>query len=512
MTKEALKAKMMEYRFRPIKEELFDFFTRYKDLCDPEKERLELSILYFYMGEAYYRLGDYENTISYMNKCLLVEKPEEKMDFDASAYNILGLIFSFTGYEVIAMENYLSALSVAKEYHLHNRAAIIHLNIAWLYRDLNSFDRAMEHYDTALKEVYASRNTPDYNLEILVQAYRGQIFCKTGQFDKALKAKNVIEGLRAKGGIDFYDLSVENFYIRIYDYLNQPDMVQKYISSFLEKVSSTDDFLEFCKFYIDVCTFTIEKGIKEASRMLLDSLRKNAADIHMEFIRLQIQALEVQYRQKYSNYENYLEACHTYMAIHQHYENDLKKAKLLNIDLVHSLNKTQQEKAHFERLSRRDSMTQLYNKNTIEFLIKEFLEKKSSENAALILVDIDDFKNVNDSFGHLTGDYVITSVAALIKDYFYKKGSVGRFGGDEFLVLAKDIPAPKELLKNLEKLRHEVSRIRLGASKDYSVTISCGVYFLTNEPKSYEEIFSSVDQALYEAKEKGKNKIVTVKN
>lgn len=510
MNKEELKAKIIEYRFQPIKEELFDFFTQYEALCDPKQDRLDLSILYFYMGEAYFRLGNYEKTVSNMNKSLLVEKPEDKKDFDASAYNILGLMFTFTGYEVIAIENYLSALSIAKKYHLHNQAAVIHVNMGWLYRDLNSLDRAMENYDAALKELHISRDANYYNIEILTQAYRGQIFCKTGQFQKALKVKDTIEELRMKNHVVFYDVSVENFYIRIYDHLNQPDMVQKYISSFLKKVSCPDNFLEFCEFYVDVCKFTMEKGMKEASRLLLDALHKNAATIDMEFIRLQIQGLEVQYQQKYSSYESYLDACRVYMVIQRHYENALKKAKLLSIDLIHSLNKTQQEKAHFEELSRRDSMTQLYNKNTIEFIIKEFLDQQPSQNAALILMDIDYFKNVNDSFGHLTGDYVITAVASLVNEYFQQNGSAGRFGGDEFLILVKN-STQKELIKNLEKLRHEVSQIRLGPDKDYSITISCGVLFLSKKQRTYEESFSLVDQALYEAKGNGKDKIVIAK-
>lgn len=507
MNKQELEAKIIEYRFQPIKEELFDFFAQYETLCDPKQDQLELSILYFFMGEAYFRLGNYEKTVSNINKSLLVEKPTDKKDFDASAYNILGLMFTFTGYEVIAIENYLLALSIAKKYHLHNRAAIIHINMGWLYRDLNSFDRAMQNYNAALEELQKSKDKNYYNSEILCQAYRGQIFCRTGQFQKALKVKDIIEELRTKNNVIFYDVSVENFYIRIYDHLNQPDMVQKYISSFLEKVSSPDDFLEFCEFYVDVCKFTMEKGMKEASRLLLDALHKNAATIDMEFIRLQIQGLEVQYQQKYSSYENYLDACRIYMVIQRHYENALKKAKLLSIDLIHSLNKTQQEKAHFEELSRRDSMTQLYNKNTIEFIIKEFLDQQPSQNAALILMDIDCFKNVNDSFGHLTGDYVITAVASLVNEYFQQNGSVGRFGGDEFLILVKN-STPKELMQNLEKLRHEVSQIHLGPDRDYPVTISCGVLFLTDTGKTYEENFSLVDQALYEAKGSGKDKII----
>ena len=155
-------------------------------------------------------------------------------------------------------------------------------------------------------------------------------------------------------------------------------------------------------------------------------------------------------------------------------------------------------------------MTQLYNKNTIEFIIKEFLDQQPSQNAALILMDIDYFKNVNDSFGHLTGDYVITAVASLVNEYFQQNGSTGRFGGDEFLILVKN-STQKELIKNLEKLRHEVSQIRLGPDKDYSITISCGVLFLSKKQRTYEESFSLVDQALYEAKGNGKDKIVIAK-
>lgn len=508
MKKQELEAKIIEYRFKPVRDELFDFFSEYEALCNPEKDRLDLAILYFYIGEAYFRLGKYEKTISNMNKSLLTEKPKDKKDFDASAYNILGLIFTFTGYEVIAMENYLTALSIAAKYHLHSRAAIIHINIGWLYRDLNDLSRAMKSYDDALMQLKKASDSNYYNVEILCHAYRGQIFCKLGQYQKALKVKDTIEELFAKNDMLFYDVSVENFYIRIYDYLGDHKMVQKYLASFLEKASSSDDFLEFCEFYIDVCNYTMEKGMKESARRLLDALHKNAAAIDLEFIRLQIQSLEVQYQQKYSNYEDYLDACRVYLVILQHYDNAMKKAKLLSIDLVTSLAETKKEKARFEELSRRDSMTQLYNKNTIEFIIKEFLDDEWVGLPALVLLDIDYFKNVNDSFGHLTGDYVISSISALIEEYFQPDCSIGRFGGDEFLILIEDAVTRPQLKKRLEKVREQISHINLGPEGSYHISISCGVLFLEPKMKSYEEVFLRVDQALYKAKANGRNQVV----
>lgn len=154
-------------------------------------------------------------------------------------------------------------------------------------------------------------------------------------------------------------------------------------------------------------------------------------------------------------------------------------------------------------------MTQLYNKNTTEFFIKEFLDHEHSELSALFLIDIDHFKDVNDSFGHLTGDYVITSVASLLKEFFWNSGKVGRFGGDEFLVLIHDASGRDKLLAQLEEFKKQVSQITLGADGSYSITVSCGVLFLEDaKNKSYEGLFSLTDMALYKAKSNGRNQII----
>lgn len=153
-----------------------------------------------------------------------------------------------------------------------------------------------------------------------------------------------------------------------------------------------------------------------------------------------------------------------------------------------------------------DLMTGLYNKVTAEKLISTILADNQKLNAMLI-IDIDNFKQVNDCEGHLVGDHTIRIIADLISGHFYKTDIVGRIGGDEFIVFMVDIPSKEVARKktnNLARLLRYKPNITLPAN----VSISIGLIIAEKHPYNYEELFKKADEALYCAKRNGKGQYV----
>lgn len=153
--------------------------------------------------------------------------------------------------------------------------------------------------------------------------------------------------------------------------------------------------------------------------------------------------------------------------------------------------------------ARKDPLTNIYNRRTFERELVRFMTSKREENpcGALALLDLDDFKSINDLYGHPAGDKVLKRLTKLLLNTFRQKDIVGRFGGDEFLVFIKGVTKREILNKRMEELF-----AMLKNSEEIAMTCSVGIVCMEKEGFSYEEALKKADIALYKSKQKGKNR------
>ncbi len=118
------------------------------------------------------------------------------------------------------------------------------------------------------------------------------------------------------------------------------------------------------------------------------------------------------------------------------------------------------------------------------------------------MVDVDDFKNINDTYGHSVGDQVLISISHTLKSKLKKGEIIGRLGGEEFLLLLKDSNL-KSASKLAEELRKEIERFNIDTINK-PITISLGIY-QTQDGDSIDDVLVEVDKCLYKAKNLGKN-------
>lgn len=153
-----------------------------------------------------------------------------------------------------------------------------------------------------------------------------------------------------------------------------------------------------------------------------------------------------------------------------------------------------------------DAATSLLNKVAFSDLSARIIETFSQEKQALFMIDIDDFKKVNDQYGHLTGDKVICCVADELTNAFRKTDLIGRFGGDEFVVLMTKIQSQEiAKIKGIEIIKN----VLFSCVKQFNINISISVGLAFSEKKdTLSLLFSRADKALYEAKNTGKGRMV----
>jgi diguanylate cyclase (GGDEF)-like protein len=152
-----------------------------------------------------------------------------------------------------------------------------------------------------------------------------------------------------------------------------------------------------------------------------------------------------------------------------------------------------------------DALTGAFNRKKIEQLLSWEIERSTRYNSplSLILFDLDHFKIVNDTYGHLCGDYVLKTVIRIIQDHIRKTDSLGRWGGEEFMLLAPET-CMEQAAGLAEKIRQHV---RLFAYKNVgTITISCGLAEL-KAGDTIDGLIKRADDALYKAKRKGRNRV-----
>lgn len=156
----------------------------------------------------------------------------------------------------------------------------------------------------------------------------------------------------------------------------------------------------------------------------------------------------------------------------------------------------------------KDSATGLFNKRASLEYSKEILAEGGNDKHYMIVLDIDDFKDYNDNYGHAFGDDVILTVARTLSKNIGIRGMVGRIGGDEFYALTDNIDTEKDLRVILKTISKNLYYAYNNENEDIHVTVSMGVACYPDDGTDYNTLFKKADKALYIAKEKGKNRFI----
>lgn len=164
--------------------------------------------------------------------------------------------------------------------------------------------------------------------------------------------------------------------------------------------------------------------------------------------------------------------------------------------------------SHLNYISSYDEMTGIYNRRKF-FELGEKRFAQSTNELYAVMIDIDKFKNINDSYGHPTGDRVIKIVAKTVSEHLLDDAVFGRLGGEEFAILC-NCPSPKSVSENIESIRASVEALEMlsDAGESIKLTISEGVAKRNSAIKGLDDLLRVADIALYEAKGLGRNRVI----
>lgn len=175
----------------------------------------------------------------------------------------------------------------------------------------------------------------------------------------------------------------------------------------------------------------------------------------------------------------------------------------LKLDIKHSI-------SAIEAKANIDYLTGIYNRHYLEKTGNEWLQQASEKNETILCLalDIDNFKGINDEFGHLFGDEAIKHVSKACSSILNENELIGRYGGDEFVVILKGTSLEDGKIK-AKKIEERIGQLQINKdNKSITIQVSIGVADnLGGKITTFADLFHSADMALYKAKKGGKNQI-----
>lgn len=154
-----------------------------------------------------------------------------------------------------------------------------------------------------------------------------------------------------------------------------------------------------------------------------------------------------------------------------------------------------------------DQLTELNNKMATERKIKEYIEEKPDSRALMFVLDIDNFKKINDTRGHAFGDEVLRTIGMRLRTEFRMTDILGRLGGDEFVIFLKDIKDDSVMIREAERVAGLFVDLSVGQYSKYQVTASIGCAVFPKDADNFQDLYKAADKGLYKAKKRGKNRL-----
>ena len=185
----------------------------------------------------------------------------------------------------------------------------------------------------------------------------------------------------------------------------------------------------------------------------------------------------------------------------------IKEFESIRYSLEMTFKRLKSEQENLYNLSTRDPLTQLYNRNDLRSQVERIITsaKRSKKKFAIVFLDLDNFKNINDSAGHHFGDIVLKKIATSLRSAIRENDVPARIGGDEFLIVLPDIEDEQSVAEVLGRIQHHVATPLQIKNERYKITVSMGAAIYPKDGQDFNTLLKSADIAMYNAKALGKN-------
>jgi diguanylate cyclase (GGDEF)-like protein len=488
---------------------------------------LYLPDLYLTLGVFYARSATYERAASYLYQAIPLLEARQDVAHLPSAWNYLGLVYSQVGDLEAALKALLKGVQVATEAGQVVRRASCLNDLAYLYIELGHPRRALQHLEESLSLLEPLTGREPQTLlaavwdslalcYVALEDYRRaeqfayKAFAHAERYENPWGLTNVWQTL---GQIA---LQQQAHHRAISAYAHAQVLAHQHGYTYQEAQA----LLHGGKAYM-------EQGDTITARTILTEGLALAETIGTKPILHRTHEALATLAEWDGDFAS---AYHHYKQFHhlrdEHYGERLEqRAKILTLlheldsanqatKIAHEKNEALQQEiaersrlqAILERLATIDDLTQLLNRRHFFTVVEQELQIAKKRTVGLLVMDVDHFKQINDRFGHEAGDFVLHEVAVRLSHIVGESGIVGRYGGEEFIIFLPDTDTHRAHTLATRVLKTIHGDPFMVSGEALTVTASIGVVALP-APVDRRHLFRCADQALYEAKAKGRNQV-----
>lgn len=516
---ESYKKIVLENR-RNDNDRVLEYCHKIIELADETGDEDALGFAYFYIGEVEYLTNSIDEMFDSMLNALRYLGNSDQWYLAARVYNVMGITSVSRGNTVAAMEYYMSGLYICEEHDVKSVQSSIELNLGYLYLDAGVYKEAEEYFLKAYNG-YVRTPAEKRRNETLTMIYTNLATCHL-LADELDKAKEYIGKLKDECQALFSSMDyiyVECLEVRFHHICGDYKSRDKIIDDVKRRLSGNVLIMDIFDDIYDFCNLMVEIDRLDVLQEIIEKLDEPIKKTQINNLKRKFLTLKIKLYMKNGDKEACDGALISFFELSEKLEMDKQKmiASILHVRNSVDKMKDKQRVLEAEKLkllerSETDQLTGIANRYRLVQYAQSSLAKCKKERIPLSyeVLDIDYFKQYNDTYGHQAGDECIKAVAGILSDIRNDSIFAARYGGDEFVVIYVGMSV-EEVVRTAEVLKRraqELGSVYKGAGVDVGVTISQGIcHCIPEEDSKDRDYLYSADIMLYNVKRKRRNGI-----
>lgn len=473
-------------------------------------------LAYEYQNEALSIYADnrMSEAISLIRNAIHLFQKIGNEEAQAVALNFEGVLYSAMGNETSALDSYLQGLEIAIEKQYSYIAVRLYNNIGTRYQELGTNSKAIEYYRRAEMELahpQCKRNVSYPNWALITYLNMCIAFTANGDYDLAQFYLDKTKGWFTEDNRKDYEFTVLITESRLKWLMGHHDEVRKNIDLLreggLSSVSTTDYIPEMR----ELCGLFEMMEEYDCWRKLVYAFEEYAKKQESLYYIITAHEMKMGYYKAVGDNEKYAQLCIEYVELDNKRKLENMKERSEAIDMKIELQEKEQARKRAEQKSNTDRLTKLGNRYKMEADCGEMIEDCRMFNQSIVIgiIDIDCFKEVNDTYGHICGDECLQKVADILASTLDDAGMAYRYGGDEFVILMSgcNVDIVRQFAQMVSKSVEACSIENINSTVKPILTLSQG-YAIFNQLRkndNFETLLKEADDTLYFVKAHGKD-------
>lgn len=431
----------------------------------------------------------------------------------ARCLNFLGVVYSNMGDETMAVDYYLEGLECAKDKGLYSVISLFYNNIGSKYQELGQHKKAIFYFEKAMEAQQHEDALKDEKYWDYMFVYVLNLAVSYQGMENTAKAAHYlaeVEKIMEKSPQKDFELSVLVLKCSIYWDQGKHEFVKAHLDELMELCLGLNVVNDYVQNVQELAALFQKTQQYEYWKQLLDNVEKVINQHNMVYYRLVSVEMWMEYYHTMGEFEKYTSLCVEHAKLCQEQKKVEEKERAQSLDIRIALREKERERRVAVEKAQTDTLTGLGNRYALEKECKKLVQQAVLHDnlIAVGIIDIDYFKQVNDTYGHNIGDECLCKVADILKNAVDGYGNIYRFGGDEFVVLIPegDYEVAERIAERIRRKIAEASMENKNSIISDVVTVSQGyACFRPDEGERIAGLLEHADAALYKVKDNGRD-------